>query len=257
MVMDLAAYLREVDRIIIANTTGQVTAPLDNQLRKDLANSVQFLGPAPTPAIRNFVIQSQPVLVDPGTVLSGNHVFDWTVVNAADLESEGTIDQDGSNLSTTVDVAAQTVTLTINTDTLSAGQSAKFTLTVARTDIVDDVTGEFTVTARTDDDYVYFDTQVSPTASNFVFGSAGRTPAETETQSFVIPSFTGSEYVAFAQKSSLTDPTEIIIDGLDQAGAFTKNAAAIVVNLENYDVWITNRAQQASALSGETVRLVR
>lgn len=254
--MTRAALQREIDLLFQINTSGDIEADEVDKVLTDFSDSVTFLSPPTAPFVVSFTIQDQGADVDAGFNFQGTKTFLYNIHNPGDVEGNVTIDQAGSNLSTTVDPSGTSVSLTVNAVTFTAGQSVVFTLSGTDKN-TDPFSKTFTITARTDDDYLYYGSQTSATAGDFVFGNEQRTPLTTENQTFSLPVFTGSEYIVIAQPAASNDFSEIVIDSVNQVGAFTKNSAAVTINSVSYDVWITNRDQLGTQLSNEQVTVVR
>ena len=251
--MTKAQWDAEAARLLVNNTTGDIEADEVQRLLQDLSDSIEFTPSPDPPEIRSFTIQGQSTTVNPGTSLTGTKTFLFNITNPGGVTGNLTITQDAANLSTTVDPTASSVNLAINNVTLNAGQSTVFEM--SGTGIA--VNRQFTITARTDDDFLYFGTQPTNVASSFNPLSESRTPFSAGSQSFVIPSFTGNEYLVIAQKASESAITEIIIDSVNQFDAFTITPNAFLVNSEQFNAYVSNNALLDSQLAGETVTILR
>lgn len=252
--MTLTALKREFARLFVNNLTGEIEADEVLTILDDFADSVTFPA-APVAHIQSFSIQGQSALVDPDTTLSGSVTFVYNVNNPGDVVGNLTIDQAGVDLSTTVDPAGTSVALTLNSVTLSAGQSVVFTISGNRTGSVP-ITLSFTVTARQVQDYTYNFTDADADFSDFNINTANRTPFANP-QSYQIAAYSGLQHIAFAQRQ--TDPaiSEILIGSANQLGGFSIAAGALTIGGVLYDVYYSTNALLGSVMSGRTVTVVR
>jgi hypothetical protein len=255
MTMTLSEVLASFNRLFVVNTAGNIEADLVNTTMTDFANSVTFLPTPAPPQIRSFTVQNQETTVDAGATIVGPRTFDFVVTNTPDVTGTLTFEWNAVALDTTISASATSTTQTIPSTTLSAGQTA-----TARLSGVDKDTNTFerslVFTARNLDDYLYYGPQPTNDATNFDFANESRTPFQAGTQSFNIPSFSGSEHFVIAQKSGSDDFDEIMIDGIDQSGAFTITRNAFTVNANEYDAWVSNNLFN-STMIGEKVTVVR
>lgn len=249
---DKDGLTREVDRFIFENTLGSITATNVNTLLKDFIDSLEFLAAAPTTQFTHFAIQGVDATVDPGFVLSGSQTFEWTLMNPGGASGTITIKQETTDLSTTIPIAGDgTSVQTVTSETFVAGETETFTISV--TGATDRT---FVVTARDDDDYLYYGTQTSSDFSTFDFQNESRV-ALAFPNTFTIPTFSGNEYLGICQPTTTSDVTSIRIDGLDQFDAFTVFRDQFTVNSVQYDVWRSDNALIGSIVSGDTVRVLR
>lgn len=250
---DKDGLTREVDRFIFQNTAGEITATNMNTLLKDFVDSLEFLSAAPTTQFTHFAIQGVSETVDPGFVLSGSQTFEWTLMNPGGASGTITIKQETTDLSTTIPIAGDgTSVQTVTSETFVAGETETFTISV--TGATDRT---FVVTAREDDDYFYYGTQVSSDFSTFDALNESRVPIGASDNSITIPTFTGNEYLGLCQPTTTPDIVSIRIDGLDQFDAFNVFRNQFTVNGTQYDVWRSNNALIGSIVSGDTVRALR
>lgn len=253
--MTRSEWQNVVTRLFVINTSGDIEADEVRVLLNDLGDSVDFLAPAQAPSIRSFIIADQPTNVDPDTALTGEKSFIYTVANSDAVVGDLTLQQEGVNLSTTIDPKGNAEDVTINDITLAAGESVTFTL--SGTDGTTPFSDTFTITARTIDEYIYFGTQVSSDPSTFDFANESRSPFQSGNQNIAIPTFTGNEHLVIAQKNADPDFTGIFIDGINQIGAFTKTLNAFTVNAAGYDAWVSNNPLVGSVVSGDLITLER
>lgn len=252
-----ASLQAEITRLIADNTTGEISALDVRTVLTDITDSVSFPTPPTNPAITRFDITGQPTEVDPGTQLSGTKTFNYNISNVDEVEGNLTIKQGAATLtSAAVPGNPGSASVTINTETVNAGSSVVFTLEGTNKSM-GAFSKTFTVTGRTDDDYVYYGTQVSSDPTTFAFASESRIPVSGTEQSFDIPSFVGNEYLVIAQPATQTELTAIEIDSINQFDAFTKTDDAFVVNSVNYDAWTSENALIGTQVSSETVTIVR
>lgn len=246
-----------IDRAIVENTTGNITATILNEILTDIVDSVQFPAPVGPPQFREFSIQGVPETVDAGFVLSGNQTFLYNVSNPAGVSGNLTIAQGATDLSTTVPPDETQIVLAVNPNvTFIAGQTVDFI--ISGTDGVTPFSRTLEITAREDSDYVYYWTAAT-NAATFpgLPPSTSRIPIESGDQSFVVPSYTGDEFVKIAQPSSESDFSEILIDSVNQIDAFNETPTAFLIDGVNYDVLISENAQPAGTTVGETIVLRR
>ena len=252
----------EIDRLLVNNTTGDIEANELNDLISDFSDSVTYLPTPDAPSIRSFSIQGQPRVVDPGFVLTGNKTFLYSVTNPGDVSGNLVLDQATTAIDSAVNPSNTSVLVTVLDVTFSAGQTVTFNLegTDINTNVFDRDT---TITARNLDDYVYFGSQTSSNAADFVPSSdftnptEGHVPAEGLEQTFTLQTYTGDRYLVIAQKATLSPIVGIFVDGLNQRDAFTQVDDAITINSENYDVLITDNLILDSSGSGALVDIRR
>lgn len=259
MAMSRDALKRLIDQRIFENTQNQVTAgdPGLNEVLSDMNNSYELVTPLPPPTVRLFSIQGQPAFVDPNTELSGLVTFLYQVTDPTQVSGNLTISQGVSDLATNVDPAQTSVDLTLNTVTLNAGASEKFT--ISGTDGTNPFARDFVVTARVDSDYVYIWT--STTLDPNVFpgvGSSSRSPIVAGSQDILVPNYTDPpRYVYIAQPSNDPNITRLLIDNADQIEAFNETTVAFQINAVNYDVFASDNPILSAHGAGETITLVR
>lgn len=253
------ALKQEINTRIADNTAGEITAARVRNTLIDMVDSLE-IRPDPgfqSPSITRFIMQNQPTEVNAGTTLSGVKTFLYNVSHPGNVSGNLTLQQGASVLRNDIPpVSGGSETATINSVTLNAGEDVIFQLSGTDTQ-AGNFFSNFTVRALTDDEYLYFGTQISSNAGDFVFSNEERQQLTTGNTQVILPTFSGSEFIVFSQPATSTDFSEIIVDSVNQIGAFIKNANAVIINSINFDVWISNRAQLSSRLSNEVVNLIR
>lgn len=245
----------EVDRILVNNTTGDVEANEVNELFTDLIDSSDFIT-ADDPEIRSFSIQGQAAFVDAGFQLTGAQTFLYNVTNVAQVDGDLTLKQGVSTLSTTIDPAGPSASVTVNDVTFTAGQVVTFEL--EGTDLsTNTFSRQFTITARNPEDYIYYGSQVSSDPSTFDFNNETRMAFVAGGQTINVPTFTGNEYLIIAQRGDEPDITSLMIDGIEQIDAFTLTVNAFTVNSIQFDAWTSDHALIGSVISGDRIVIGR
>ena len=240
------------------NTTGDIEADEVDTVLQNFADSVTFRTPPGPATITVFNIRGQARSVPAGTILSGTVIFDYVVSDPSQISGNGTLLQGATTLATDIDPAGSSRNIAINNVTLAAGQSQVFTLRFTDTN-TNTVEKTFTVTAAALEEHVYLGVDADGDPSNFDI-NAGTTTGPlfvTGRQSIVMPTFTGFQYVVYAQQSNEPAVTEINIDGLNQRNAFTVNANAFQVGGQNFDAYVTNNTIDGTAFSGKRLEIVR
>ena len=254
--LDIVALKREFDRLFVNNTTGDIEADEVESVLVDFADSVTFL-PTPGPALfRNFFIANQDQIVDAGFSLTGTKTFHYAISDTTNVTGTVTIKQNAVNLTTTAPLAGPTVDLTVNDVTFTTGQVVTFEVS-ANESGVGTFSRQFTITARTADDYVYYGTQVSSNGANFDFVNESRTPFVSGAQSFTLPTWAGQEYLVIAQKGTEPGITSVEIDSTDQFRGFTLTKDAFLVNSQQFDALVSDQALDGSVMSGARVTIGR
>lgn len=254
--LDITALKREFDRLFVINTTGQIEADEVENVLIDFADSVSFL-PTPGPALfRNFFIAGQDQIVDEGFALTGSKTFHYAISDISNATGTVTITQDAVNITTTGPLAGPTVDATVNDVTFTAGQVVTFEAS-ANESGVGTFSRQFTITARTADDYMYYGSQVSSNPATFDFANETRTPFIPGSQSFVLPTWAGQEHVVITQKASEPSINSVDIAGVDQFGGFTLTKDAFLVNSQQFDALVSNRSLDGSVMSGRRVTVGR
>ena len=255
--MTRAALQDLIDRIFVTNNARAITAVTANEVLSDIVDSVDILASGSlAPQIRAFSITGQDLFVDPGTTLTGTKTFTWTISEEDNVSGNLTLQQGASTLSSSVDPKAGTVDIAINSVTLNAAEEVVFTLSGTDT-FMNNFSRTFTVTARSDDDYVYIDDEDDNDPSNFAIAGATRIPFAGTQQQLTVPTFAGNQYVEIIQKSTEPDLTGIFIDGVNQIKVFTKTPNALTVNAANFDAWTSNNELVGSVVSGDVITITR
>ena len=111
-----------------------------------------------------------------------------------------------------------------------------------------------TAPTRTEDTYI--NTQADQVVANFT--TTGANSADyASTQTLNIPTFSGSLYVVIAQPADEPDITSISIDGVNQAGVFTKAATNANVGGVSYSFWYSDNTLIGSIVSNAPVTITR
>lgn len=233
-----------------------ITPARARELYTDMAESFAYL-PTPGPAqFRNFFIVGQDEIVDDGFALTGTKTFQYAISDITNATGTVTITQDAVNITTTGPLAGPTVDATVNDVTFTAGQVVTFEAS-ANESGVGTFSRQFTITARTADDYMYYGSQVSSNPATFDFANETRTPFIPGSQSFVLPTWAGQEHVVITQKASEPSINSVDIAGVDQFGGFTLTKDAFLVNSQQFDALVSNRSLDGSVMSGRRVTVGR
>lgn len=210
-----------------------------------------------SPAIISLSITELPDLTpDAGFDFAGVRTVNYSVSNTSNVDGDLTVSWDGVNLLTNVSAFATSVSVTIPSTIAAVGESHSLVLSGLNTN---GDTFSRTLTYRTPQPHelIYFGTQTSSDATTFDFANESSEDFVAVSQSFTIPTFTGTEYLVYAQRSTENDVTEIRIGGLNQLDAFTKVPNAFTVNSQNFDAWITINLLLGSVVSGDRVEIFR
>ncbi len=254
--LDITALKREFDRLFVINTTGDIEADEVEAVLVDFADSVTFL-PTPGPAsFKNFFIAGQDQIVDDGFALTGTKTFHYAISDTANVTGTVTITQNAVNLTTTAPLAGPTVDLVVNDVTFTAGQVVTFEAS-ANESGVGTFSRQFTITARTADDYLYYGSQVSSDGTTFDFANETRTPFVSGSQTFTLPVWAGQEHVVIAQKGTEPSITSVDIDGTNQFRGFTLTKDAFLVNSQQFDALVSDQSLDGSVMSGARVTIGR
>ena len=246
-----------INRVIIQNTTGAITASVLNDVLTDIVDSVDILASgALAPQIRSFSISGQATAVDPDTSLSGTKTFIWNITEEDNVSGNLTLTQGVSTLSSTIDPKAGTADIAINSVTLAAGEEVVFTLSGTDT-FSGNFSRTFTVAARALDDYLYYSLEADNDPSDVVVANANRTPFGGTQQSFTLPTFTGNRFLTILQKATEPAISQIFVDGLNQFDAFTKTSAALNISGASFDAYVSTNSLIGSVASGDQITIVR
>ncbi len=260
------ALQQEWNQLLVLNQTGQIEA--DEMLARmtDFVDSVEFLTPATTtvPRVASLSIQGVAAAVNPGTTIDGSQTFQYNVSPSDNVEGDLTLSQSNpvATLATDAKADENSVTVTVQSVTLTAGQSTVFTLAGTATTAAGGqvFSRAFTVRARTLDEYMFIGIQPGITLNPPVPGlSVLDYPFAGTRQNLIIPTFTGEvgQHVVISQKASEPQLRQIIAGGVDQFQAFTRTANAYVVNSENYDAYVSDNPLLGAAVSANTLTVVR
>ena len=256
--MTRAALQVLVDRDILENTTGLITATKVNDVLTDIVDSMDVLpSGALLPFVRTFLIDGQATKVDAGTDIGGAASFLYNINEPGNVDGNLSLTQDLATLSSSVDPAGTSVGVVIPATVLTAGQSSTFTLSGTDTIGPNNFSRDFVVTAYTDDEYVYINAEADRDPSDFVIGNATRTPFSGTRQNITIPNYSGGRYITICQKASEPQLTGIIIDSWNQLGAFERFPNAFQSNSENFDAYVSNNLIVGATVSGDTITLER
>jgi len=207
--------------------------------------------------IKTFIMRDQPTKVAAGTLLTGNRTFDFSLEMHEGVVGNGTLRQNGGILKADISPAGYFFNQSLSPITLNSGESSTWTLEFTLT-TGGIISKSFTVSAVDAEELMYWDVQTSHDANAFNYVSITSRHAEINTAIKInIQTYTGSKYFAIAQPTSEADITKLVIGGINQIGAFTKNTSAITINTISYDVWISNNLLLGSVVSGETVEVIR
>ncbi len=244
-----------IDRTVFTNTSGQVVASGVNTLLKDMVASFDLEAAGAVPSIRQFRILNVGPDVDAPFNLTGSQTFEFVIENAGAVSGNLTIQQAGANLSTAVVPTNTTVSLTVNTIEIAAGNSVVFTL--SGTDGVTPFSDTYTVRGRTSDEYVYIGTDADGVLTGFDPTTGTRFAQAGSSQAITAPTWSGNEHLVISYRASLGVLASIMIGGINQIDAFTRNDDAVTVNSQNYDVYVSNNPIVGSIASQEQVTISR
>lgn len=254
------AWKREAAALFVNNTSGDIEADEVLTILNNLADSVTFKDPtAPfiAPAITAFSISGQVADVDAGFNLSGTQTFLFNVSQGDNVTGNLTLAQEGTNLATDIDPKDSQVDQAITTFTLSAGQTQTFTLSGTDTQSTA-FSRNLVFTARTADQYIYYGIKTSSGSSGIVTDTNQRIRTTTLSHnSFTIPTFADNQHLWVIQEATANDFTRIMIDGVDQIGAFTKFGSIATINGKTFEGWVSDNALIGSVVSGELVEIIR
>lgn len=194
------------------------------------------------------------------TDLNTSHTVQYSISDAADFTDLTLVVTTGDDKTLTVPafdgVHSETVTLS-GIDTSSAG-SVTFQLSgTHNSNTFTSNTVTVTIAAPSSTELVYIGAQASSDPATFDTGAATSSAFVAGRQTLTVPTFTGNQYLAYAQLGTEPDLTQIIIGGIDQLAAWTKTDSAITVSGQPYDVWITDNLIVGTVLSGQSVEFVR
>lgn len=262
--MNKAGIQRIIDTLLADNTAGDISASDVRTVLTDMNDSLTFLSSsAVEPAIRSFSIEGQASRVDAGTTLSGTKTFVFNLSEEDNVQGNLTLTQTNpgqaaQTLSSSIDPKTSSLSQAINNVTLAAGETVTFTLSGV-SDLAGNATFDrtFTVTGRTDDEYVYISDEADNDPSDVVVANATRSAFVAGQQDLVVPTFSGTRYLTILQKASEPELTQIVIDSVDQIGAFTKTDDALTINSQQFDAYVSNNLLVGSVVSGDAVTIVR
>ena len=157
-------------------TSSSQTALVTEHAVKSYVDAQSALFQAPAFTAFSVDIPQHPVA---GSQFSGSKTFTWTVTNQGNISGNLTIKQEAANLSTSVDPAAGTISLTINTFALNAAETQTFTISGTDTQ-TNAFNLTYVVTARAADEFLYYGLSTS------------NNPASIDTTSLTSTRITGS-----------------------------------------------------------------
>ncbi len=253
-----AGLQTQVDTLLADNTTGNITAADARSVLTDVVDSFELVmvPPFAAPSISSFSLAGQANAVDAGTVLTGPVTVNYEVTNPENVDGDLNLFQGFGILSTAVPADGSSFQVTFITITVGAGTTVPFVLTGRNTQ-GQSFSSSFNVRGRSPQDFIYFGTQPTSDASAFAFATESRADFMAGSQTVVIPTFTGSEFLVIAQRSNDPVITRLNIGGINQLLAFTRQAAAFTISGTNYDAWVSDNALIGSLVSGQTVEIVR
>lgn len=255
--MTRAALQQLIDNRILTNNVRAITATVLNDILTDIVDSFDILpSGALAPTIREFSIQGQDTLVDPGTTLaSGNRTFLFNITESDNVDGTLTLTQGASTLSTTIDPKDNSAVVAINAVSLNGGEDVVFTLSGTDT-FTNNFSRTFTVTARSDDDYIYYRVEADNNPADFDINAATRQPFVSGQQVFTV-STASDGFLTIIQKASEPALTGIFIDGWNQIRAFTLVPSALNVNGAPFNAYVSIRNLDADDVNGDVITLVR
>lgn len=211
------------------------------------------------PRLNSFTIRNQGRQVQAGTSLSGSREFDYDV-ELPDEVGTGLLLQGSTTINNSVNPLLFRVTQTINSVVLNAGQSETFTLrfpVISGPTAGSNIERTFTISAAANSQLLYWGVFL-PTVTAGQFTIAGASHADVaQNQTIVIPQFADNRRLMIAQPNITPDITSIIIDNVNQIGAFTLTQNAITVDGVSYDVWRSNQILDGTIVAGLSVELRR
>jgi len=207
------------------------------------------------PAISSLTITGESTLVDAPFTISGTKTFTYNVVNPENVQGNLTLKQDDVELKNDINPNNNSVDITVTSEDLNAGETVVFQLSGVNTQS-GTFSRSYTIRARQPHELVYINHQSSSSANAFSTVDANSYDFSS-TQTVVVPTFTGQEYVAIAQPATEPDFTQLIIGGLDQLGTFTKTDNAVQIGGVNYDVYLSNSTLLGNIVSGNNIEIRR
>ena len=175
-----------------------------------------------------------------GTQFSGSRTFTWTVTNQANISGNLTIQQEATNLSTTVNPALGTIDLTITTFALNTGETQTFTISGTNTQS-DSFSRTYVVTGTGAHEFLFYG--LSPTNNpasvlTSTLDSTRITGGGQQIDASIGPSSAGDFIIILAPSDN--DLSQIINRGInvDVINTFTKTNSVRVINSVFYNSYV-------------------
>lgn len=175
-----------------------------------------------------------------GSTFSGSKTFTWTVTNQANISGNLTIAQEASNLSTAVDPAAGTISLTITSFSLNASETQTFTISGTNTQS-DPFSRTYVVTGRAADEFLYYGLSSTNNPASVDTSTLSNTRITTSGQQITAsigPTTSGDFIIVLAPADN--DLSQIINTALnvDVINTFTKTNAVRTINSQSYNSYV-------------------
>ncbi len=204
--------------------------------------------PSTAPAITAFSIQGISSQNSSPVTLTGNRQFLYTVSNSDEVSGGLTLEQDGTVLNRSISAGNLSITLTLATTVVQAGQSVTFTLRgTSRAGAT--FSRSFTVQVRHPREFVYFG-YIAPGAalSSYMPQDTTRALIANDEANFRLP-LTGAAGNRVIILSSASRPalSHITIGGINQIAAFTRAANAVTISGQAFDAFTSGNISSDGA----------
>ena len=223
------------------------------------------------PSITDFSIAGQDPSSPPhsGDALGGDLNVSFTINNPENVAGNLSLSRATGNaaavvLANNIDPNdADGNVVVAGTDALAAVAGTSYTYRLFGTDTqnpAETFESEFTITIPVDQDYVYLNNQATggmAGAQAFSTNGATRAIFSSDPQRIVSPAAANNAYLAYAQRATDPDLTEIRISNFNQIGAFTKYPNAVMIGGVQYDVWLSDNLLLADAINTEPIEFVK
>lgn len=258
----VAALKAEIASLLADNTSGAISAGDVRSILGDITDSFDEKT-LPAAAINHFSLPQLSSTIDIGETFTGLRTFALQVDQPSQVGNV-TFFIGSTQLATTpATIAATATTGQINIPTtITLAPGASLVIQARASAGQTPLTRNDTIFRRNYVDYTLLDAITGSTATTaditrLAALSANRavTNGAGSTQRMTIPTFTGSRRLLVMASPTRGAVTEIIVGGLNQIGAFTKTS--LTFSGANWDVYISNNPQLATAISGIPISVVR
>ena len=191
------------------------------------------------PAVTAFSIQDEPVNVLPGTTISGTKTFLYSISNTANVVGNLTIRQDGAALSSAVNRDGSSISLAINSVTLTnAGDSTTFQISGLNNQS-QTFSRDFTVTAAASSEFFYYGLSATNNPASIDTSTMQRRLSAAETFDFSVgPTSAGQFIILLAPQDH--DLSTLINTGLnvDVLNTYTATTFVRTINGQLYNSYV-------------------